>query len=84
MNMKPRKPMPQPKKQQVQVDLNDAETMLCEDCGNGVFIPAFFLKRLSAIVSPTGKEALVPIQVYSCGDCGKVPDKLKQEVDGSN
>ena len=42
MNMKPRKPIPQPKKQ-VQVDLNEAETMLCEDCGNGVYIPAFFL-----------------------------------------
>ena len=50
--------------------------MLCEDCGNGVYIPAFFLKRLSPLMSPTGKEALVPIQVYSCGDCGKVPDKL--------
>ena len=83
MNMKPRKPIPQPKKQ-VQVDLNEAETMLCEDCGNVVYIPAFFLKRLSPLMSPTGKEALVPIQVYSCGDCGKVPDKLKQEVDVSS
>ena len=83
MNMKPKKPIPQPNKQ-VQVDLNEAETMLCEDCGNGVYIPSFFLKRLSPLMSPTGKEALVPIQVYSCGDCGKVPDKLKQEVDASN
>ena len=77
--MKAQKPLPQ---QQVQVDLNDAETMKCEDCGNSVFIPAFFLKRLSPIVSPTGQEALIPIQVYSCGNCGKVPEKLKQEIDG--
>ena len=34
------------------------------------------MKRLSAIVSPTGEEALIPVQVYSCGDCGKVPQKL--------
>tara|TARA_R100000808_G_C2080635_1_gene104622 strand:- start:48 stop:293 length:246 start_codon:yes stop_codon:yes gene_type:complete len=80
MNMKAQKPLPQ---QQVQVDLNDAETMKCEDCGNSVFIPAFFLKRLSPIVSPTGQEALIPIQVYSCGNCGKVPEKLKQEIDGN-
>ena len=78
--MKAQKPLPQ---QQVQVDLNDAETMKCEDCGNSVFIPAFFLKRLSPIVSPTGQEALIPIQVYSCGNCGKVPEKLKQEIDGN-
>jgi len=51
---------------------------------NAVFIPAFFLRRLSALMSPTGQEALIPIQVYSCGNCGKVPDKLNQEVNGSD
>ena len=39
--MKPQKPLPKPKTQ-VQVDLSEAETMKCEDCGNSVFIPAFF------------------------------------------
>ena len=80
MNMKAQKPLPQPQTQ-VQVDLSDAETMKCDDCGNSVFIPAYFIKRLSPIVSPTGQEAIVPIQVYSCGNCGKVPDKLKQSVE---
>tara|TARA_Y100000034_G_scaffold39394_1_gene48591 strand:+ start:1418 stop:1663 length:246 start_codon:yes stop_codon:yes gene_type:complete len=81
MNMKAQKPLPQAQTQ-VQVDLSDADTMKCEDCGNSVFIPAYFIKRLSPIVSPTGKEALIPIQVYSCGNCGKVPEKLKQDVEG--
>ena len=60
--------------------MSEAETMKCEDCGNTVFIPAFFLKRLSPLVSPTGQEALIPIQVYSCGNCGKVADGM---LDGS-
>ena len=83
MNMKAQKPLPQ-QQSQVQVDLNEAETMKCDECGNAVFIPAFFLKRLSPIVSPTGQEALIPIQVYSCGNCGKVPDKLNQEANGES
>ena len=29
---------------------------------------------LSAIVSPTGQETLIPVQVYSCGNCGKVAE----------
>ena len=29
MNMKPRKPIPQPKQKQVEVDLKSAETMKC-------------------------------------------------------
>ena len=80
MNMKAQKPLPQAQAQ-VRVDLSDAETMKCDECGNSVFIPAYFIKRLSPIVSPTGQEAIVPIQVYSCGNCGKVPDKLKQSVE---
>ena len=76
MNMKPQKPLPKVQTQ-IQVDLKDAETIKCEDCDNSVFIPAFFIKRLSSIVSTTGQEALIPIQVYSCGNCGRVPDKFK-------
>ena len=71
MNMKAQKPLPQ-KQTQVQVDLNDAETMKCDDCGNSVFIPAYFIKRLS----PTGEEALIPVQVYSCCNCGEVAENM--------
>ena len=60
----------------VQVDLSQAETILCEQCQNGLFLASFFLKRISALVSPTGKEAIIPIQVYSCGNCGHINNKL--------
>ena len=73
MSTKPMKPL---KKPQQEIDINDTETITCEDCSNATFIPAFFLRRISPIVSPTGQEAMVPIQVYSCGNCGKVPDKF--------
>ena len=79
MSTKPMKPL---KKPQQEIDINDTETITCEDCSNATFIPAFFLRRISPIVSPTGQEAMVPIQVYSCGNCGKVPDKLKQDAEG--
>ena len=64
----------------VQVDLRDAETLKCEHCGNYLFITANVIKRISPILSPTGQEALVPVQVYSCGSCGKVP---KMFLEGS-
>ena len=75
MSMHPKGPLPK-KQQQVQVDLRDAETIKCEDCNNYLWIQSFGLKRLSALVSPSGQEALVPIQVYSCGNCGKVADGM--------
>ena len=73
MNMKPRKPLP---KAQVKVDLAQAETMKCEYCDNYLFISSTIIKRLSAILSPTGEETLIPIDVYSCGNCGRVPKTM--------
>ena len=74
--MAKRKLPPQGAQQQVQVDLSKAETLKCDDCGNYLFITAHVIKRISAIMSPTGQEAMVPVQVYSCGNCGKVPKTL--------
>ena len=71
MSMKPRKPLPKPKAQ-VQVDLKDAETMTCQQCDNKIFIQGYVVKRLSAIISPTGQEVIAPIQVFNCGSCGEL------------
>ena len=56
--------------------MKQADTIKCNDCNNYLFITSFILKRLSAIVSPNGQEALIPVQVYSCGNCGKVADGM--------
>jgi len=74
MSTKPMKPLPNPQSAQVQVDLRKAETIKCSDCNNYLFITSFILKKLSALVSPNGQESLIPVQVYSCGNCGKVAD----------
>jgi hypothetical protein len=74
------KPMPQ---KQVQLDLGEADTITCQECGNASFIQSFFLKKISALVSPTGQEAIVPVQVFSCGNCGSVPQKMLEQVKNS-
>ena len=58
------------------IDISKTDTIVCEECGNASFIQAFFLKKVSALVSPTGKEAIVPIQVFSCGNCGAIPKNM--------
>ena len=69
-------PKPAPPKAEVQLDLGEADTIQCQECGNASFIQSFFLKKISALMSPTGKEAIIPVQVFSCGNCGTVPSKM--------
>ena len=65
-----------PRQDGLQIDISKTDTITCENCGNASFIQAFFLKKVSALVSPTGKEAIVPIQVFSCGNCGAIPKNM--------
>ena len=58
------------------IDLTHAQDIECEKCGGKGFRQTMMLKKLSSLMSPTGQEAMDPIQVYSCGNCGKVPDKF--------
>ena len=77
--MKPQKPIPQPKGQQ-QIDLKNASTMRCEKCNNPIFIQGYVIKKISAIVSPTGEEVIAPVQVFNCGNCGTILP-LSKELD---
>ena len=60
----------------LQIDISKTDTIVCDECGNASFIQAFFLKKVSALVSPTGKEAIIPMQVFSCGNCGAIPKNM--------
>ena len=61
------------------IDINNAEDFKCESCENLYFQPLVRLKRISPLVSPTGKEAVIPIQVMSCSKCDAIFNDLKSE-----
>lgn len=55
---------------QVNLDLTNAQDITCDNCGNYTFQEVVLMKKISALVSPTGKEAIVPIPTFSCNACG--------------
>ena len=63
---------------QIQVNIKDAEDVKFESCENLYFQPVIRLKRISPLVSPTGKEAVFPVQVMSCVKCGEIFNDLKE------
>ena len=73
MNMKAQKPISKP---QQKLDLSKADTLNCQACGNYLFITSTIIKKISAIMSPNGQEGLIPIEVFSCGNCGQVSSEM--------
>ena len=58
--------------QQLNVDLSSATDVVCEACGCRVFDAVALIKKVSALLSPTGKETHVPIQTFACKKCGNI------------
>ena len=78
MSTKPMIPIKKPPKQ---LNIEDTESLKCDACGNYTFIKSYFIRRVSPLMSPTGQEAMIPIEVFACGNCGKVPDKFMPSND---
>ena len=58
--------------QKINIDVSKADDVGCEKCENLYFTPVVMIKRLSALLSPTGKEVKFPVQGFQCTSCGHV------------
>lgn len=54
------------------VDLSSAVDIVCESCGSKQFREVAFIKRVSPLVSPSGKEMIVPVGTFACAECNHV------------
>jgi uncharacterized Zn finger protein len=71
------------------LDLTNAQDITCDNCGNYTFQEVALMKRISALVSPTGKEAIVPIPTFACNACGFInkqflPVRIREEELAAN
>lgn len=57
-----------------------APNVVCPNCGGKTFVETVVLKKLSPILSPTGKEELYPIPVFTCSKCGTIPEEYMSKA----
>lgn len=60
------------------VDPKNLSELKCESCNGILFMPVFKIKVLPALISPSGNEELIPIQVLVCTACGELHKKTEQ------
>lgn len=64
---------PQPKAPQLTPEMvRNSQVVKC-DCGNVTFSEKLTFRKISSILSPTGREEVIPLPVVMCDACGKVP-----------
>lgn len=66
-----------PKKVNLDIDPESLDDIVCSECGSKYFYQINGFKRLSAIISPTGKEQIIPVPTYRCSDCGNINEEFQ-------
>ena len=66
---------------QEQIDFSKTSQIQCEACGGSTFKQTLLLRKMSALVSPSGQETIIPMQVFACEKCGHV-NKEFSDVSG--
>lgn len=61
---------------QPKIDLSQAKDMNCIHCNNPYFIQAVMVKKISRFVTGTANDAVLPVDVLLCGNCGKPFEEL--------
>ena len=54
------------------IDFSQTTAEVCEGCGNETFHQVYKMRKLSALLSPTGQESMIPIQIFAWAKCGHV------------
>ena len=67
---------------QMNVDISQTSPIVCEECNNKTFKQTMLLRKLSALISPTGQETIIPVGVFACEQCGHINSEFeKMEVE---
>ena len=57
---------------QMQVDMSQTTAEVCEKCENETFTQVFKMRKLSALLSPSGKPSMIPMPVFACAKCNHI------------
>ena len=65
----------------VRINLADTPWTVCE-CGGHTFEPGLMFKKISSLLSPSGKEEVMPVEIFKCTECKKIPGFVHNKIPG--
>ena len=65
---------------QLNVSIEKTMPIQCESCGNDTFTQALYLRKVSALLTGTGQEGVVPIPTFICVACNYVNEKFRLNI----
>ena len=60
------------------IDMSQTTSIKCEKCENSTFKQTLLIRKMSALVSPSGQETVIPVAVFACEKCGHVNTEFEK------
>jgi len=54
----------------MQLDIASLSNLVCKSCKNEMFWQCFFLKKLPGVMSRSGRDEMIIVQIFICRNCG--------------
>ena len=67
---------------EMKVNPTNLDDVTCDECGNFTFVKVVLMKRMPALISPTGVEAFMPMDVFCCNSCGHINTRFIRGMGG--
>jgi hypothetical protein len=61
---------------ELNVSLDKTQALSCDKCGSEVFREGILLRKASRLLTGTAQDALIPIEVFICAQCGHVNEQF--------
>ncbi len=56
--------------------LHAASTVVCDSCSGYTFTQVCVMKKVSALISPSGEEQTVPLATWQCASCSHINEEF--------
>ena len=66
---------PMGEQEEVKIPLEKTEPIACK-CGGEIFVQGFGFRKISKLLTGKPKDEVLPVELFLCGDCGKVLNEL--------
>ena len=67
----------QSSKSEIQLDLREQPSVVCEECGSEFFREVTMIKKVSKLYTGSPQDTIVPFPTYCCDKCGHVNEEFK-------
>ena len=63
------------------VDISQTRPVVCDECGGIYFQEVLHIRKVSGLITGTGKTSYIPIPIFQCTNCNHVNEEfLPNEV----